>query len=77
VAFVARPRSLTVAGAAQELAQGAGIYFRVPLAALVSRLSLAEDLGAGTWNLSPHAIATRRRFDSNRSPLYDRLFQIN
>jgi hypothetical protein len=78
---VARPRSITVAGAAQELASGlrfqdraGGIYsleipqssnFNPESAALVSRLSQAEDFGAGTWNQLSAAGATRQRFDSN------------
>jgi hypothetical protein len=40
--------------------------FNPEFAALVSRLSRAEEFGAGTWNLLSAACATRQRFDSNR-----------
>ena len=74
---MARPRSLTVAGAAQELAPGVDQIIRTRQTALVSRLSLAEDFDAGTWNL----VADRKRGATTRQILTEgrvcRLLQIN
>jgi hypothetical protein len=60
---VARPRSLTVAGAAQDL--NASYQLSV---SPVSRLSRAEDVSPGTWNLAAASTshAATRRFYSSR-----------